>query len=147
MKLAKQGMPVLVALNAVMEFHGKDYCFPAQRTLCQRLAGWYSVEISRRQLNRILAAMVQGGLIHRTRRHVHHKRRGMLFRSTLYHITVRGWRLMYLWGCIRKERFLEMLGKVKQTFSREKKPPEASRSSRGLDALSDILKGFKSVFW
>ena len=146
MKLVKQGMPVLVALNQLMEFYGKDYVFPAQNTICQRLKDWYGVGLSRRQLNRVLAGMESGGLIHRTRRHVRHKRRGMLFRSTLYHITLQGWRSLYTWGCVTKSRFLEMLARVKRVIRAEEKPEGPARIRGGFSSLGDLLKGFKGVF-
>lgn len=71
-------------LTGFMSHFKKVYCFPSQATMLEHLVTDHGVVISRRTLNRHLAAMVAGGKINRTRRHYKDAKLGMVFRSTLY---------------------------------------------------------------
>lgn len=62
----------------------KTYCFPTQEKLVQLVADFTGRQMSVRTLNRHLAALEAGQWLKRTRRHMHDKQRGFIFRSTLY---------------------------------------------------------------
>jgi len=71
----KQALPILATLNAVNKKHGKLYCYPAQLTI----------------MNLLARDLEDKGYILRTRRIRKDKRRGIMFRSTLYKITILGY--------------------------------------------------------
>ena len=139
MKLTPKSLPVLSCLNVFMSYYCKCYCFPSQSRIVRFLQEELSHKLSRRQLNRVLLDMCEGRLIRRVRRHRREKRRGMVFRSTLYEITVKGWRLLYKVGMISKARFLEMVNRFRSFLLGRKKPGPASRRGSGFDSVGSIV--------
>jgi len=87
----KQALPILATLNAVNKKHGKLYCYPAQLTIMNLLAVYHDTNIAIATLNRWLRDLEDKGYILRTRRIRKDKRRGIMFRSTLYKITILGY--------------------------------------------------------
>jgi len=74
--------------------HGKKYCFPSQETLLRLLRKFYGIERSRRTLNRWLTDIESSGYIRRKRRIRRDPRIGIVFQSTLYRITKKGYLLL-----------------------------------------------------
>lgn len=72
--------------------HGKNYCFPTQQTLLDRLRKFHGQTGSIRTLNRHLSALVASGWIERRVRHRKDKVSGWVFRSTLYVLLGPVWR-------------------------------------------------------
>lgn len=68
---------------------GKHYNFASQAKILQLLQRWFGITMSRRTLNRHFNALQQSLYIRRTRRHEYQRKRGMMFRSTLYHVGAR----------------------------------------------------------
>jgi len=87
----KQALPILATLNALNKKHGKLYCYPAQLTIMNLLAIYHDTLISIATLNRWLRDLEEKGYILRTRRIRRDKRLGIMFRSTLYKITILGY--------------------------------------------------------
>ncbi|MBA7496290.1 hypothetical protein ES702_06889 [subsurface metagenome] len=87
----KQAIPILATLNALNHKHGKLYCYPGQITIMALLARWHDTLISIATLNRWLRDLEDKGYIKRTRRIRRDKRRGIMFKSTLYKITYVGY--------------------------------------------------------
>lgn len=77
---------VLERLNG---WQRKHYSFPSQEKIRELARRWCGIRLSRRQLNRHLNALHRDLWITRTRRLQYHKRKGLLFRSTLYHLGAR----------------------------------------------------------
>jgi DNA-binding HxlR family transcriptional regulator len=67
----------------------KTYCFPTQKKICELMVRFGYRDMSRRTLNRNLAALEQDGYVQRVRRHEHVKGVGIVFHSTLYRLTVK----------------------------------------------------------
>ena len=74
--------------------HGKTYCYPSQDTLVAGLRRHHGQAISRRTLNRHLAALEAAGWIKRVCRHQNKQGIGWAFRSTLYVLLGPVWRLV-----------------------------------------------------
>ena len=88
---------ILASLHAVSKKHKKLYCYPSQKKILELLKRYHKIKISIATLNRWLRAAEDEGLIRRTRRIKHDKKLGMLFDSTMYEITLKGYyHLMYL---------------------------------------------------
>jgi len=87
----KQALPILATFNALNKKHGKLYCYPAQLKIMSLLALYHDTLISIATLNRWLRDLEEKGYIIRTRRIRKDKRLGIMFRSTLYKITILGY--------------------------------------------------------
>lgn len=91
---AKHAVPILATLNAINKKVGKLYCFPAQLTIMKLLAEFQGINIEIATLNRWLRDIEDNGLINRVRRIRHDKNLGMVFQSTMYNITNKGYHLL-----------------------------------------------------
>lgn len=140
MKVVPKALPVLCCLNMLMVHYQKFYCFPSQVWILKYLKSKLGFILSRRQLNRILRDIESSGLIKRTRRHRRDGVRGMLFKSTLYEISIRGYKLLYRVGMISKARFLLALDRVRSFLQAKKRPEKVLRTSSGLESLHSIIK-------
>lgn len=85
---ADQVLPILYGLNV---HWGKKYCFPGQKTILEKLKDFRGLKISIATINRWLKVLEDSGYIKRTRRISYDKKRGTIFRSTLYKITKKGY--------------------------------------------------------
>jgi len=139
MKLTPKALPVLSCLNIFMSHFSKAYCFPSQARIVRFLEEEFGFKLSRRQLNRVLLHIEDGRLIRRVRRHRRERGRGMVFHSTLYEITVKGWRLLYKVGMVSKARFAAMVDRFRSFLLGLKRPGPAPSRTSGLDALSSII--------
>jgi hypothetical protein len=75
---------ILEVLCGLAGKFGKTYSFPSQEKLLELVKRFTGREMSRRTLNRHLRALEEGHWLRRRRRHVYDKKRGFVFRSTLY---------------------------------------------------------------
>ena len=91
-------LPVLSTLFGVSRKYKKYYSFPSQKKICQLLSSHQGVDRSRRTLNRWLRCLEDEGIIRRRRRIRLDKKLGMVFQSTLYMITKKGYKLLYKCG-------------------------------------------------
>ena len=86
--------PLILCLSYLCGHGSKAYSYPTQSTLCQLLARYYGVIISRRTLCRWMASLEDAGYIRRIRR----IRRGLggrpEFTSTLYILQAKARRLI-----------------------------------------------------
>lgn len=94
----KQAIPILATLNALNKKYGKLYCYPAQLTIMDLLGVYQDTLISIATLNRWLRDLEDKGYLKRTRRIRRDKRRGIMFKSTLYKITLRGYQALHATG-------------------------------------------------
>lgn len=90
----KQALFLLIVLNAVNKRYGKLYCYPSQLTIMALLAGYQDVKIAIATVNRWLRDSEDNRFITRTRRIKRDKRRGIMFKSTLYKITLQGYHVL-----------------------------------------------------
>lgn len=82
--------PLLRLIFQTCNHYKKHYCYPSQLTLMRWLEAYYEIKISIATLNRWLRACEDLGFISRSRRIKRDARRGMMFRSTMYFITMKG---------------------------------------------------------
>jgi len=75
---------VLYTLLAVAKSHSKPYCWPSQVHICDLVEKFYKVDMSRRNLNRILDQLEDLKVIERVRRFRGLRDGRILFASTLY---------------------------------------------------------------
>jgi len=73
---------------------GKRYCFPSQAKLCEILGKYYGNPIHRRALNYHLRHLEDREYIKRKRRIKRDQNGKMIFASTLYFLTKRGYRFL-----------------------------------------------------
>lgn len=85
---------ILPILHGLGKNFGKDYCYPSQNKILNLLKTRVGVNRCRRTLNYWLRAFEDVGLIKRTRRHRHDGTRGMLFNSTMYFISLKGYQFL-----------------------------------------------------
>ncbi len=76
-------------LAGLAAHHHRYWCYPSQAKICELLQRFTGRIMSRRTLNRHLAALERDGQIRRKRRHHRDPHRGMVLRSTLYTIAGR----------------------------------------------------------
>jgi len=89
---------VLPLLHGLGKSFGKDYCYPSQKKILQLVKKRYGCERCRRSLNYWLAAFTEAGLLKRVRRHRNDGALGMIFQSTMYFITLRGYKFLRTLG-------------------------------------------------
>lgn len=94
----KQALPILATLNALNKKYGKLYCYPGQLRIMNLLALYQDTLISIATLNRWLRDLEDKGYIKRTRRIRRDQRRGIIFKSTLYKITILGYQALRATG-------------------------------------------------
>lgn len=85
-------MRLLAILTGLCAHVGKLYCFPSQEKILELLRKRYSVDMSRRSLNRHLGALARDFYIQRVRRHCQTRGatgRRLVLHSTLYKLTGR----------------------------------------------------------
>jgi DNA-binding HxlR family transcriptional regulator len=89
-------IPIINMFDKTMKKYGKKYCFPAQKTILKNLALYGQVNMSIRTLNRRLRILEDEKFIKRKRRIKKDQIRGYMFKSTLYKLTKRAYKLLYL---------------------------------------------------
>lgn len=114
MEAAMKGIPVLSIIQGLSKFHGKKYCFPSQKKILELLKNRVGIKISIATLNRYLRVIEDEGLIRRIRRLKRDSVKGMIFQSTIYIITYKGYTLLHQIGA--------MVWKYIQRVSKKEKP-------------------------
>ena len=94
MQAAIKGIPVLVILQGLSKYHGKKYCYPSQLKIMELLKARVSVQISIATLNRYLRVIEDQGWLRRIRRIKRDPVKGMMFQSTIYIISRKGYQLL-----------------------------------------------------
>jgi len=83
--------PILRALHGINKKYQKMYCYPSQKGLLGLLETWQGLSLSIATLNRWLRVVEDNEYLKRTRRIKRDPVKGILFKSTLYHITLKGY--------------------------------------------------------
>jgi len=94
MEAVLKGLPILTIIQGLSKYHGKRYCFPSQLKLMELLSNRIGINISIATLNRYLRVIEDQGWIRRIRRIKRDRLRGMIFQSTIYIITKKGYWLL-----------------------------------------------------
>ena len=98
MQTQQKALPTLVTLLKVQRKYDKDYCWPSQLKILELMDLRQGIKKSRATLNRWLAKAQEEKYLLRRRRIKIHPLYGMTFKSTLYKITIKGYRLLQAFG-------------------------------------------------
>lgn len=143
MDTATKALPLVGLMWGLSNNYGKDYCFPSQNKILELLKERFKIAISIATINRWLKVVEMNGYIKRTRRIRHDKKLGMVFQSTLYHITHKGNRLLANYGVVAWNGIKKVARTVREklTRPRRKKGKKTPGVSDYFLAGSGLLKG------
>jgi len=94
MEAVIKGIPILSIIQGLSKYHGKKYCYPSQIKLMELLKNRVGIKISIATLNRYLRVVEDEGWLRRIRRIKRDRVKGMIFQSTIYIITRKGYWLL-----------------------------------------------------
>ena len=126
--------PLLLTLVKIQRKYNNDYAWPSQLKLCELMGKYQNVKKSRPTLNRWLRVVQDGKYLIRRRRIKKHPRYGLMFKSTLYKITIKGYRLLSMFGVdvskeiAKYEKWLEEINPDRKAL-RTKKMLDAAKSN------------------
>jgi len=121
--------PVLCTINGLNRKYGKNYCYPSQNKMLWLMKNFYDVTRSRATLNRWLRVIEDEKYIKRVRRHTKDKIRGYIFKSSLYTITLKGYKKLRSMGMDVFKQIKEIQEKM---FRSKKKSAAATADPRGI---------------
>jgi len=98
MQAIQKAHPLLITLLKIKRKYDKDYSWPSQLKLLELMDLRQGVKKSRATLNRWLRVIQDDKYLIRRRRVKKHPRYGLMFKSTLYKITIKGYRLLSRFG-------------------------------------------------
>jgi len=87
----RQVVPIVATLNTLNRKYGKLYCYPSQIKILELLDLYQGIKIGIATLNRWLRDAEDKQYLIRIRRIKRDKKLGLLFQSTLYKITIKGY--------------------------------------------------------
>ena len=120
MKAEAKALPILSILHGLCKHYGMKYCYPSQLKILVLLATRQNLKISLSTLNRWLNASEKIGYLRRVRRIRRDKKRGMVFQSTVYKITLGGYLALSRFGVMVFDQLKELLARAR---GRRKKGP------------------------
>ncbi len=126
MQTSQKAHPLLVLLLKVQRKYGKDYCWPSQEKILELLELRQGLKKSRSTLNRWLACAESEKYLMRRRRIKRHKLYGMVFKSSLYKISIKGYRLLHLLGVSVEaeiKKYQMWLEEIRPRREKQKAPP------------------------
>lgn len=123
--------PVVLTLFKIMEKNKKDYCFPSQKKILELLDIRQNIKQSRATLNRWLRVIEDAGYIVRRRRIKRDPVHGMMFKSSLYFMTLKGLHLLKRMGVPCRTLFDKVLNKIKGHFPSIKKTSKIKQDPPG----------------
>lgn len=139
MNITQKAVAITVCLFKVSNKHNKHYCFPSQEKILELMKINKTLEISRATLNRYLRIMEDGKFILRKRRHHKDAKLGMVFRSTLYFITIKGLYMLKNFGvnvenALKRILVKEENRKIKPKDQRPSRTDDIEKTGNGLVA-------------
>jgi len=142
-QLSTLSSEILSILNGLSDKFGHLYCYPSQMKILTLLEKRFNVKRCRSTLNRQLKKMEKLGLIERTRRHKHDKVKGMIFKSTLYKITLKGYDHLRKIG-VKVWKQINILRKILEKKLNLKSHDDKKGPRKGdLTTIMDIIGGLK----
>jgi len=144
MEAAQKAHPILLTLVKIQRKNNKDYSFPSQLKLLELMEIYQGYKKSRATINRWLRVIEDERYLVRRRRIKKHPRYGLMFKSTLYKITIKGLKLLSRLGVdVRKEfeafkKWLEEINpdreveSTKKMLNGAKKNPQHNEVMRGI---------------
>jgi len=151
MDVVQKAHPLLLTLVKIQRKHKKDYSFPAQKKLLELMALYQNIKKSRATLNRWLRVIQDDKYLVRRRRIKRHPRHGLMIKSTLYKITIKGLRLLSRFGVdVSKEiaafkRWLEEINPELKNERIKKEFERADRNDRHKEFMAGIVGKLKKL--
>ncbi len=102
---------ILSVIFYLSEKYEKLYCYPSQLKILELLKEYRGIKRCRRTLNRWMRYAEDNGFIKRIRRIKRDPVKGFMFKSTLYKITYKGYKLLLSYGVNCYEKIAEMAKK------------------------------------
>ena len=134
MEARQKAHPILLTLVRIQQKYQKDYSFPTQKKLLELMERYQGIQKSRATLCRWLRVIQDGKFLVRRRRIKKHQVYGLMFKSTLYKITIKGYKLLSMFGVdvskeiAKYEKWLEEINPERQAL-RTKKMLDAAKSN------------------
>ena len=130
MNASMKALPILGVLHGLNVYHGKRYCFPSQNKLLTLLESRHDDKKSKPTINRHLRVIEDSKYVKRKRRIRRDKKLGMVFQSTLYTITKKGYLLLARFGVDVWAMIKKTAGELKKQAGQTK--PKTSKKSPGV---------------
>lgn len=137
MEASLKATPLLITFYRLNMKYGKDYCYPSQLTILKLLKKYHGLEKCRATLNLWLSVIEKEKYIIRKRRIRRDPKYGMVFKSTMYKITRKGYYFLVRFGIKIPEKTLFMF-----TGQNDKRPGRDifSSGNKKKESLSDLVK-------
>lgn len=134
MQAIQKAHPLLLTLVKIQRKYKKDYSWPSQLKFLELMDLYQGIKKSRATLNRWLRVIQDDKYLIRRRRVKRDPSYGLMFKSTLYKITIKGYKLLSVMGVDMKkeidryEKWLEEINPDRKVI-KTKKMLEASKSN------------------
>lgn len=141
--------PLLLTLVKIQRKYNKDYSWPSQLKLMELMDIRQNIRKSRATLNRWLRVIQDDKYLIRRRRIKKDPRYGLMFKSTLYKITIKGLRLLSRFGVdvskeiAQYEKWLEEINPDRKQDKIKKILAAADRHDRNEEFMADIAEKLK----
>ena len=152
MQTTQKAHPLLLTFVKIQRKYKKDYSWPSQLKILELLELRQGIRKSRATLNRWLRVSQDEKYLVRRRRVKKHPVYGLMFKSTLYKITIKGLRLLSRFGIdvskeiARFERWLEEINPDLKNERIKKEFERADRNDRHEEFMADIAEKLRRNF-
>lgn len=146
MQAIQKAHPLLITLLKIQRKYDKDYSWPSQLKLLELMDLRQGIKKSRATLNRWLRVIQDDKYLVRRRRVKKHPRYGLMFKSTLYKITIKGYRLLSRFGVdmskeiARYEKWLEEINPDYKAVKTKKMLEASKTNSRHKEFMGGIVE-------
>lgn len=146
MDTAQKAHPLLLTLVRIQQKHKKDYSYPAQLKFLELMGLYQGIKKSRSTLNRWLRVIDDDKYLIRRRRIKKHPRYGLMFKSTLYKITIKGYRLLSRFGVdmskeiAKYEKWLEEINPDHKAVKTKKMLEASKRNAKHKEFMRGIVE-------
>lgn len=137
--------PILITLVKIQRKYNKDYSFPSQLKLLELMDIRQGVKKSRATINRWLRVIEDSKYLIRRRRIKRHPRYGLMIKSTLYKVTIKGYSLLSRFGVdmskeiAQYQKWLEEINPDYKAARIRKKLERAKRNPKEAEHIQKIL--------
>uniref|UniRef100_A0A6H1ZPY9 Uncharacterized protein n=1 Tax=viral metagenome TaxID=1070528 RepID=A0A6H1ZPY9_9ZZZZ len=152
MDVRQKAHPILLTLVKIQRKYKKDYSWPAQLKLLELIKIYQGYKKSKATLNRWLRVIQDDKYLIRRRRVKKHPVYGLMFKSTLYKITIKGYRLLSSFGVdmskeiAKYEKWLEEINPELKNERIKKEFDRADRADRHKEFMADIAEKLRKNF-
>lgn len=146
MQATQKAHPLLITLLKIQRKYDKDYSWPSQLKLLELMDLRQGIRKSRATLNRWLRVVQDDKYLIRRRRVKKHPRYGLMFKSTLYKITIKGYRLLSRFGVdmskeiAQYEKWLEERNPQRKAVKNKKMLEASKRNAKHEEFMHGIVE-------